>query len=218
MKIWVISLPKRKSREPRGLETLFGHRLLEMYLLKLNTYTRKTLEQSSPSGLTAITSTSGIQTSISSLRSLINLTQDGIHISCNVFTPCWVALKTFFLRSVMVRGKESFKLPMSINLNSEYLKVKEVFSKDKGNDKRRKTENLIGWIKKTYRRAARAVRTLKQFFVLLWKTTTWNYRIWDLNDNVSEQQEIFNPLYFLQQRSSQSSCSVVTLWNGHKMV
>lgn len=44
----------------------------------------------------------------------------------------------------MVRGKESFKLPMSINLNSEYLKVKEVFSKDKGNDKRRKTENLIG--------------------------------------------------------------------------
>ena len=127
----VISLTKRKSRDPRGLETLFGHRLFEIFLLKLNIYTRKTLEQRVPSalpyypGLTVITSTSGMQTSISSLRSLINLTQDGIHISCNVFTPCWVALKTFFLRSVMVRGNESFKHPMSINLNSEYLKVKE---------------------------------------------------------------------------------------------
>ena len=65
------------------------------------------------------TSSSGIHSSMSSLLSLMILTQDGIHPSKSLFIPFWVALWVFFLSSVIVRGRDSFKLWMSISLKSE---------------------------------------------------------------------------------------------------
>ena len=47
--------------------------------------------------------------------------------------------------------------------------------------------DLIGWTRKN-NRAARAARSLVQFFDVVCQMTTWNFHIEGFNDNVNTQQ------------------------------
>ena len=47
--------------------------------------------------------------------------------------------------------------------------------------------DLIGWTRKN-NRAARAARTLAEFFDVISQMTTWNFQIQGFNENVNTQQ------------------------------
>ena len=50
--------------------------------------------------------------------------------------------------------------------------------------------HLVGYMRKNHRaaRAARAARTLVEFFDVVYQTTTWNVQIYRCNGNVNTQQ------------------------------
>ena len=57
-------------------------------------------------------------------------------------------------------------------------------------------KNLIGRAREN-KRAARAARTYEQVRAILCKTTTWNYLIYSLDDNLSIKLQISNSLYLV---------------------
>ena len=70
------------------------------------------------------------------------------------------------------------------------------------------SNDLIGWMRKADR-AARAARTLIEFFDVVCQMTTWNFQIYGFNDNVNAQQQIIQSLHLILRRFYQSNCSVI---------
>ena len=82
-------------------------------------------------------------------------------------------------------------------------------SKDDGNGNDDARKQCSDWLNQSKNnRAARAARTLIQFFDVVCQMT-WNFQIKGFNDNVNTQQQIFHSLYFLQRRFYQSISRVL---------
>ena len=83
----------------------------------------------------------------------------------------------------------------------------ESWSKDDVNDNARK--QWSDWLNEENNRAARAARTLVQFFDVVCQMSMWNFNIWAFNYNVKTQHQIFHSLYLILRCSYQSTCSVI---------
>ena len=70
--------------------------------------------------------------------------------------------------------------------------------------------DLIGWMRKS-NRAARAARSLVQFFYVVGQTTTSNFHTWGSDDNASPQQKISHSLHLHKNHSCQASESALLL-------
>ena len=81
--------------------------------------------------------------------------------------------------------------------------------KDDGNGNDDARKQCSDWLNEENNRAARAARTLIQFFDVVGQMTTWNFQIYGFNDNVNRQQKIFHSLYLLQRRLYQSISRVL---------